>query len=70
MIITIINKILIITFILSILNIIRHGYYFIQAWLVADTDNPINYKLNNIKLLFLGLSIAYVLSTIFTGLNL
>ena len=70
MILTLINKVLIIIFFLSILNIIRHTYYFIQLWLQSDIENPVKYKITNRSLLFLGLSIAYILMAIFTGIGL
>ena len=38
MIIDLINKLLIVIFALSTLNVIRHGYYFIQAWVKSNDE--------------------------------
>ena len=68
--IEIINKILVMVFVLGILNVFRHGYYFIQAWVKSNNDTPTKYRMGNTSLLFLGLSLAYVLSSIFTGITI
>lgn len=69
MILMIINKILIITFVLSILNIIRHGYYFVQAWFKSETDEPVRYIITGKNLFFLGLSLAYFITGLFSGIT-
>lgn len=67
----ILNKGLMILFILSILNTLRHGYYFIQAMLSATEDEePKKYILSKKSLILLGLSVAYILSAIFTGITI
>jgi len=68
MITDLINKILITMFFLAFLNVLRHGYYFIQSVLSSNEENPNKYKLQTKPLLFLGVSIAYVLTVIFTGI--
>lgn len=62
------NKVLLILLFMSILNVVRHLYYFIQAWVKSDTENPIKYKVSNSSLWILSASIAYVLTTIVSGL--
>lgn len=54
---------------LSGFNIIRHAYYFIQAWVTSETDAPKKYFLTFRSLLLLGLSIGYVIMTIIKGIN-
>jgi hypothetical protein len=66
----IINKILMVLFFMSLLNVIRHGYYFMQAWFTSTEDEPVTYKLNNKSLLLLGITLAYILATIFTGIKI
>ena len=64
------NKILQFLFFLSCLNTIRHGYYFIQAWITANEEIPKKYTLNKQSLFLLGASIAYILTSVFTGIKL
>lgn len=66
----IINKILVMIFVLGTLNVIRHGYYFIQAWVKSDEETPIKYRMSATSLIFLGLSLAYMISSIFTGITI
>lgn len=70
MLIDIINRILLVLFIMSCLTTIRHAYYFIQAFLTSTEETPIKYRVSKASLLFLCLSIAYILSVIFTGIKL
>lgn len=70
MLIDIINKILVVIFVLSCLNAFRHGYYFVQAWVKSNNDNPTKYRMGNTSLLFLGLSLAYIISSIITGITI
>lgn len=67
MLLSLVNKILIILLLMSILNVIRHTYYFIQAWFKSDSERPEKYKLTNKSLWVLSISIAYIISTIFNG---
>lgn len=64
------NRILLITLILAYINVIRHTYYFIQVWFTSTDENPIKYKISSKSLLFLGISVAYILSVFFTGVKL
>jgi len=70
MMIDILNRVLLILVFLSCFNIIRHFYYFTQAFLTNSEENPIKYKINKTSLILLGISISYVLSVIFTGIKL
>jgi len=68
--IDIFNRILTLLYVMSLLNVIRHAYYFIQAWVKSDSENPQKYKLNNKSLLLLSISISYLITTIFNGIKL
>jgi len=70
MFIAIVNKIFIVMFFLSLLTTIRHTYYFIQAFLTSTEEQPIKYKLSTTSLFYLGVSLAYILSAIFTGIKI
>lgn len=50
-------------FFMSLLNVIRHGYYLIQAWIASTEEQPIKYRLNNTSLWILSFSLAYVITT-------
>ena len=67
---TILNKALVLLFMLAMLNAIRHGYYFIQAAVSSNDEIPTKYVITNKQLLLLGLSLAYLLSVIFTGITI
>jgi hypothetical protein len=64
------NKLLIVLFFMSCLNTIRHTYYFIQAWFTSTEEVPVKYRLSPKSLLLLGVSIAYILTSIFTGVKI
>jgi hypothetical protein len=64
------NKILIVMFLLSCLTTLRHAYYFAQAFLTSTQEQPIKYRLSNTSLFYLGVSIAYILSVIITGIKI
>jgi hypothetical protein len=70
MFVEIINKLLMVVFFVSILNFTRHAYYFIQAMVASTEEIPVKYRITDKSLVLLGISIAYVLSTIFTGITL
>lgn len=70
MLISVINKILMILFFMALLNSIRHCYYFIQAWFTSTAEEPVKYKISSKSLFFLGVSIAYLITVIFTGIGL
>ena len=64
------NKVLFIIFILSCLNTLRHGYYFVQAFFKSNEEVPTKYKLSDKSLLLLGISISYIITVIFTGIQI
>lgn len=68
MITSLINKVLFILFFLSFLNVIRHGWKIFMQ--LRDTDLPNKYELTKSELIFLGLSVAYLLTTIFTTIEI
>ncbi len=55
---------------MSSLNVLRHVYYFIQAVLTSTEEEPKKYRIPNVSLYLLGVSIAYILSAIITGITL
>ena len=65
MITILLNKVLYIGLFLSILNVIRQSYFMVQALMI----NKEGYKLPQRELLILGISIAYILTCIFTGIK-
>lgn len=70
MLLLVINKVLMLLLCLSSLNVFRRVYYFIQSWVTSTEDNPVKYFLTKSELLILGISIAYILTVIFTGIKL
>jgi len=64
------NKLFIVLFFVSLLNTLRHTYYFIQAIVSSTEEQPIKYVIPKTSLILLGLSIAYILSSIFTGIKI
>jgi hypothetical protein len=70
MLLVLLNKILIMLFFMSLLNILRHFYYFVQAFFQSTLEEPKKYRLNKLPLILLGVSIAYVFTTIFTGVTI
>ena len=64
------NKLFIVLFFVSLLNTLRHTYYFIQAMVTSTEEQPIKYVIPKTSLILLGLSIAYILSSIFTGIEI
>jgi len=69
MMIDVLNKVLLMVFILSILNVLWHAFFFIQAYVKTEKENS-KYIVSPRSLLILGLSIAYVIASIITGINL
>lgn len=57
-----INKVLFILLFLSILNVIRNSFF-----LIASVRSGEKFIMNNRSLILLGLSISYILMTIFNG---
>ena len=70
MLVGILNKILMTLFFMSCLNVLRHLYFFLQAVLTNTEENPNKYKISNVSLFLLGISIAYIITTIMTGLTI
>ena len=70
MLIGILNRILLILFFISCLNVLRHVYYFIQAVVTSTDEEPKKYRIPSVSLYLLGISIAYILSVIFTGITI
>jgi len=66
--VALLSKLLVMVYVLSILNIIRHAYILINL-LLSNNENS-GYFLRPKSLLLLGLSIAYVITGIFTGIAL
>lgn len=62
------NKLLLILFFISLLNIIRNVYYLIQAWVKSNSENPTKYLLSDKSLYLLGISLSYVLMCLSTGI--
>jgi len=69
MMIDVLNKVLLMVFILSILNVLWHAFFFIQAYVKTEKENS-KYIVSPRSLLILGLSIAYVIASIIAGINL
>lgn len=65
---SLVNKVLFIIFFLSILNILRHGWKIFMR--LRDENVPNKYELSKTELIFLGLSFAYIISTIFIGIRI
>jgi hypothetical protein len=65
---TLLNKILILIFFMSILNLVKHVWNIFTV--LRNEDVPNKYELSKRELIFLGISVAYILTTIFTGIKL
>ena len=71
MIIELINKILMTLFFMSSLNVLRHLYFFTQFLIQPEIDDQVNkYKLTNKSLILLCISLAYILTIIFSGIGI
>ena len=68
--ITLLNKVLVVLFFMACLNIFRHIYYLIGTSLGSTPENPRKYTLSTNGLVYLGLSISYVLSVVIIGLQI
>lgn len=65
---SLLNKVLFVLFFMSILNILRHIW---KVFMILRNDNiPNKYELSKQELIFLGLSVAYLFTTIFTKISL
>jgi len=67
--IDVLNKVLLMVFVLSILNVLWHAFFSIQAYVKTEKENS-KYIVSPRSLFILGLSIAYVVASIITGINL
>ena len=65
---TLLNKILILIFFMSILNLVKHVWNIFM--ILRNEDVPNKYELSKRELIFLGISVAYILKTIFTWIKL
>ncbi len=70
MILDILNKILFILFVMCSLNVIRHVYYFIQAWVKSSSDAPKKYIISGKSLWVLSISLSYLINAIINGINI
>jgi len=67
MLVSLINKLLLMILVMACLNTFRHTYYFIQAWLKSNSESPERYMVNNKSLWVLSLSIGYIVTSIIYG---
>jgi len=65
---SILNKVLFTIFFIAVLNILRHGWKILMK--LMDDGVPNKYELSKTELIFLGLSVAYLISTIFIGIKI
>jgi len=65
---SLLDKILVLIFFMSILNLVRHIWNIFMV--LRNEDVPNKYELSKRELIFLGISVAYILTTIFTGIKL
>jgi len=70
MLIDILNKIFFVLLFLSIVNIVRTGFFLIGSFIKSDSAKPEKFRLTIRQLFLLGLSIAYAISTLFTGIQI
>ena len=59
------NKILLILFILSILNVVRHTFFVVRFYM-----NDKRFSLGRTSLILLGLSISYIVVGIIEGIKI
>jgi hypothetical protein len=65
-----INKVFIMLFVMCILSVFRHLFYFIQTLLLSTKENPVKYKLQPLSLILLGVSLSYIITILFTGFKI
>lgn len=66
----ILNKLLVLLFFMSCLNVVRHLFYFMQAWTTSTDENPQRYVLSTTSLWVLGASLGFILMSVLTGIGL
>ena len=64
------NRILMVLAFMSGLTVLRHLYYFIQAFFTSTDEEPVKYRVSKTSLIFLCVSLSYILSIMFTGIKL
>jgi hypothetical protein len=69
MLVLLINKILFGLLILSILNVIRNLFFTSQEWFKEEKEK-VKIKMTPLNLWLLGLSIAFIVTSLFTGISL
>lgn len=62
------SKILVFLFFLSVLNVMRHLWKIFVR--LRENEVSSKYELSKWELIFLSISVSYILTTIFTGLGL
>lgn len=65
--ILLINKVLFLILTLSTLNVLREAFLFIRHLTKIE---PEKYIISNTRLFYLGLTLSYILTTIFKGISL
>lgn len=65
--ISLLDKLLYVALFMSILFIIRHAFLFFRN--LMDVE-PKRYSLTRTELVYLGLSVAYIINCIINGINL
>lgn len=70
MLIEILNKVFFVLYFLSILNVVRSTFFLIGSFIKSSEENSQKFRLTSTQLILLGLSIAYILSTFFTGIKI
>jgi hypothetical protein len=64
------NKVLLLGLFMSILNVIRHVYKLIQGYFENEEGGNTKYIISANSLIMLGLSVSFILMTIFSGVTL
>lgn len=70
MLIEILNKVFYVLYFLSILNVVRSTFFLIGSFIKSSEENPEKFRLTPTQLILLGLSIAYIISSFFTGIKI
>jgi len=61
-------KIISLLFFMSLLNIVRHLFNIYR--IIREEDRPNKYEISKTELIFVGLSVSYILTIIFTGFKI
>jgi len=65
---SLLNKVLFLLFFMSTFNILRHVWKIFS--ILRNNEIPNKYELSKQELIFLGISVAYLFTTIFTKITL